>query len=86
MELWDIYDINRNKTGKVTDRYSKERLHDQPISPRTEQNGIFYRIAGGGTDFVLRTVFACGIGKHCFKWNYYRHNIVWNWIVLCRNV
>ena len=28
MELWDIYDINRNKTGKVTDRYSKERLKD----------------------------------------------------------
>ena len=28
MELWDIYDINKNKTGKVIDRNSNERLKD----------------------------------------------------------
>ena len=28
MELWDIYDINRNKTGKTIDRHSDERLKD----------------------------------------------------------
>ena len=26
MELWDVYDINRNKTGKVIDRHSNDRL------------------------------------------------------------
>ncbi len=26
MELWDIYDINRNKTGKIINRNSKEKL------------------------------------------------------------
>ncbi len=28
MELWDIYDKNRNKTGKVIDRNSNERLKE----------------------------------------------------------
>ena len=28
MELWDVYDINRNKTGRVIDRHSDERLKD----------------------------------------------------------
>lgn len=28
MELWDVYDINRNKTGKIIDRRSGERLKD----------------------------------------------------------
>lgn len=26
MELWDVYDANRNKTGKITDRYSNNNL------------------------------------------------------------
>jgi len=28
MELWDIYDINRNKLNKVIDRHGKEELKD----------------------------------------------------------
>ena len=28
MELWDIYDINRNKTGRVIDRHGDEKLND----------------------------------------------------------
>lgn len=28
MELWDVYDINRNKTGKLIDRHGKEKLQD----------------------------------------------------------
>ena len=28
MELWDIYDIHRNKTGRVINRNSNERLKD----------------------------------------------------------
>ena len=28
MELWDIYDINKEKTGKVIDRHGDEKLKD----------------------------------------------------------
>ena len=28
MELWDIYDINRNKTGRIINRNSNERLKE----------------------------------------------------------
>ncbi len=28
MELWDVYDINRKKTGKIIDRHSNERLNE----------------------------------------------------------
>lgn len=28
MELWDIYDINRNETGRIIDRHSNERLKE----------------------------------------------------------
>lgn len=28
MELWDVYDINKNKTGKVIDRHSDKRLKE----------------------------------------------------------
>ena len=28
MELWDVYDVNRNYTGKVIDRHSDEKLNE----------------------------------------------------------
>ena len=28
MELWDVYDINKNRTGKVIDRHSRQMLKD----------------------------------------------------------
>lgn len=31
MELWDVYDANRNKTGKITDRYSNNNLKKENI-------------------------------------------------------
>lgn len=44
MELWDVYDINRNKTGKVLDRHSNERLKDGEYHLVTE--GIIINIDG----------------------------------------
>ena len=28
MELWDVYDKNKKKTGKIIDRHSDERLNE----------------------------------------------------------
>lgn len=28
MELWDVYDVDKKKTGKIIDRHSNERLND----------------------------------------------------------
>ena len=62
MELWDVYDINRNKTGKVIDRHGDEKLKDGEYHLVTE--GIIINDNGE----ILVTRRAASKHKYALMW------------------